>query len=70
MNLLEMEVEKDLTHLKGHLMKNKETKKAANKENQIFKLADKARLNELVYELAKSKEEFIKQNGEGKLNDF
>lgn len=47
-NLLEMEVEKDLTHLKGLLMKNKEIKKAANKENQIVKLADKARLKELV----------------------
>jgi len=69
-NLLEMEVEKDLTHLKGLLMKNKESKKAANKENQIFKLADKVRLKELVYELARSKEEFIRQQGEGKLNDF
>jgi hypothetical protein len=39
-----MEVEKDLTNLKNILMKKKEVKVMANKENQLFKLDDKKRV--------------------------
>lgn len=42
-----MEVDKDLTHLKNILMKKKEVKKLANKEDQLFKLEDKNRVSEL-----------------------
>ena len=69
-NLLEMEVEKDLTHLKNLLMKKKEMKKLANKENQIVKLADKARLKQLVGELALEKDLYLGWDKQKDLGDF
>ena len=46
-----MEVEKDLTHLKNILMKKKEVKIMANKENQLFKLDDRHRVAKIFEQL-------------------
>ena len=69
-NVLEMEVEKDLTHLKNLLMKKKEMKKLANKENQIVKLEDKSHLLQLVQDLALEKDLYLAWDRQKDLADF
>jgi hypothetical protein len=54
-NQLEMEVEKDLTHLKNLLYKKREEKKKYNKETQIITLDDKAHLKRMMVDLAQCK---------------
>lgn len=54
-NQLEMEVEKDLTHLKNLLYKKRELKKKFNKEEQIITLEDKAQLKNMMIDLAQQK---------------
>jgi hypothetical protein len=59
-NQLEMEVEKDLTHLKNLLYRKRELKKKFNKENQIITLDDKVQLKKLMRELASQKKTYVR----------
>jgi len=59
-NQLEMEVEKDLTHLKNLLYRKRELKKKSNKEEQIITLDDKAQLKRMMVDLAQHKKAYVR----------